>query len=324
MRIVLASRVAQKPIIERLATVDGIELQIFPSLADAMPALHEADALILSDPRGAEGAAVAAELRRPDNRVQWIQFVTAGGEGLLAHEFPKTIRTTNQGGAVAPAVAEHGIALMLAMARRLDAIRANMTTQTWDKHFSPPVFSVENKTLCIVGMGHIGRQLAIRARAFGMRIVGVSRSGAPDDLADEVLPMSQLSQGLGQADVVAVCVASSAETRHLMNAETFAACRKGALFLNLSRGETVDGAALQAALESGHLRAAAIDVTDPEPLPAGHPLWNAPNLIISPHTAGAGSTQTGVRIANVVAENIDRFRSGQQLKAEMSRAASAG
>jgi len=98
-----------------------------------------------------------------------------------------------------------------------------------------------------------------------------------------------------------------------MDAGRFAAVKPGALFINLSRGETVDQAALRTALETGRLRGAFIDVTDPEPLPADDPLWQAPNLFISPHTAGAGSSHTGRRIAEVVGENLRRFMRGEPL-----------
>jgi phosphoglycerate dehydrogenase-like enzyme len=214
---------------------------------------------------------------------------------------------------VAPAVADHAMALILAMARRIDEICANSARGEWNKAFKVPVFSLEGRTVAVVGFGNIGREVARRARGFGVKVLGLSRSGAPDPLADEMHPMADLHAVLGKADIIVLCVASSARTRHIMNAAAFAAARKGALFVNVTRGETVDQAALHEALASGHLGGAAIDVTEPEPLPAGDPLWSAPNLLISPHTAGGGSTGGGRRIAAVVTENLARFRTGREL-----------
>jgi phosphoglycerate dehydrogenase-like enzyme len=144
-------------------------------------------------------------------------------------------------------------------------------------------------------------------------VLGLSRSARPDPLADEMHPLTELHAVLARADIAVLTVASSAETRHIMDADAFAAIRKGALFVNVTRGETVDQAALRAALESGRLAGAAIDVTDPEPLPDGDPLWSVPNLLISPHVAGGGSTGGGARIAAVVTENLARLRDGRDL-----------
>lgn len=318
MRIILASRVAQQPIIERVhAQRPDIDLVVFPTLAEAMPAVHSADALVISDPRGAEGKELAHELARSDSMVKWVHFVTAGCEGLLAHPVPDHIILTNQGGAVAPTVAEHAMMLILALARQFSMIVRNHQAGIWDKHFNPKIFALEGRTLAIVGFGNIGRELAKRAKGFEMQVLGLSRSGRPDPLADEMHTMDRLHDVLGRADVVAVCVAASSTTRHLMDRSAFDACRHGALFINVSRGETVDGDALADALVAGRLQAAAIDVTDPEPLPEGHPLWTVPNLLISPHTAGAGGSFTGQRIAEVFIRNVGLMEAGQPLLSQV-------
>ena len=313
MRIILATRIARVPVQRALENADGIELIVCEDLSEVAAKAATADALVLSDPRGPDGRAIAEALKTPGSRVRWVQILSAGADGLLAHGVPAQVIVTNQGGAVAPAVAEHGMAMILGMARQIPAIAEQSARHVWNKEFTRPPFSVEGKVLTIVGLGNIGRQLAQRAAGFGMELIGVSRSLASDPAVDRVLPLTDLHNALGQADIVALCVASSAETRHLMNDDAFNAMKPGTLFINLTRGETVDQIALQAALSSGHLAGAFIDVTDPEPLPADDPLWNAPNLIISPHIAGVGSTRTGGRVANVVIENLRRFQAGEPL-----------
>jgi phosphoglycerate dehydrogenase-like enzyme len=271
----------------------------------------------MSDPKGEEGVAIAAALRDPACKVRWIQVTTAGADGLLLNGVPPGIVVTNQGGAVAPTVAESAMAMILAMARQIPVIVARSAKREWIKEFTPPLLALEGRTLAIVGYGNLGRQLAKRARGFDMKIVGLSRSLASDPLADEMHPLGELHAVLGHADVVAVTIASFRATRHIMDAAAFAAVKPGALFVNVSRGETVDQVALRNALTEGRLRSAFIDVTEPEPLPAGDPLWDAPNLIVSPHSAGHGGTRTGARIAKVLTENMNLYRAGQPLQHRM-------
>ncbi|WP_171020223.1 D-2-hydroxyacid dehydrogenase [Hydrogenophaga sp. 2FB] len=313
MRIVFATKVARAPVLKALESAPNVELIACDDLAEVASHVHDADALVISDPRGPDGKAISDALKRDGCRVKWVQAVTAGVAGLLAHGAPAHVVITNQGGAVAPAVAEHAMTMVLTMARQIGAIMVRSGQHQWNKEFEPPLMSVEARTMVIVGYGNIGRELAQRAKGFGMKLIGVSRSGKGDDLLDEALPMERLHEALAKADVVALTVASAPATRHLINAEAFAATKKGAYFVNVSRGETVDQVALKSALESGQLAGAFLDVTDPEPLPASDPLWDAPNLLISPHTAGAGSTQTGLRIARVVVGNVQRFQAGEPL-----------
>lgn len=313
MRIVFATKVARAPVLKALESASNIELIACDDLADVASHVHDADALVISDPRGPEGKAISDALKRDGCRVKWVQAVTAGVAGLLTHGAPSHVVVTNQGGAVAPAVAEHAMTMVLTMARRVGEIIERSGQRQWNKEFDPPLMAVEGRTMAIVGYGNIGRELAKRAKGFGMKLIGVSRSGKGDELLDEAYPMERLHEVLAKADVVALTVASAPATRHLINAQAFAAMKKGAYFVNVTRGETVDQVALKSALESGQLAGAFLDVTDPEPLPASDPLWDAPNLLISPHTAGAGSTQTGLRIARVVVGNVQRFQAGEPL-----------
>ncbi|MDX3905927.1 MAG: D-2-hydroxyacid dehydrogenase [Pigmentiphaga sp.] len=312
MRVIFSTRIARAPVQRALESFPGLDLVICEDLSEVAPIAAQADALILSDPRGAPGREISAAIKQPGSKVRWVQLLSAGAAGLLAHGVPAHVVVTNQGGAVAPAVAEHGMAMMLGMARRIADICERSARHEWNKEFSPPLVSLEGKTLAIVGFGNIGAQLAKRAAGFDMKVIGLSRSLPASPLA-EMRPMEALDEALAQADVVALCIASSPATRHIMNAQRFAAIKPGAFFINLTRGETVDQDALSEALTSGRLASAFIDVTEPEPLPPDHPLWDAPNLFISPHTAGAGSVHTGRRIADVVSENLRRFMGGEPL-----------
>jgi phosphoglycerate dehydrogenase-like enzyme len=314
MRVVFASRIARKPAIDRLKAMKDVDLLVLDEPKDAPPHVRDADVLVLADPRGPAGKAIVEELRKPGCKVRFIQILSAGFEGLTLHNPPANIPVANQGGAVAPVVAETAMLNVLMMARQMPAICARSAAHVWDKDFDPPIFSVEGKTLAIFGHGNIGRHLARRAKAFDMRVLAISRSPVDDPNVDEAFLIADARKALAQADAVAVTIALSASTRDIFGAAEFAACRKGALFTNVSRGETVDPLALRAALESGQIGFAVIDVTVKEPLPSDDPLWQAPNIVIAPHMAGAGGALTGGRVADVVIGNIERLRDGRPLQ----------
>lgn len=145
-----------------------------------------------------------------------------------------------------------------------------------------------------------------------MRIVGVSRSARPDPALDDIRRADELEAVLTQADVVLVTVPSGARTRGLIGAAQLAACKPGALLINVARGNVVDRAALIGALESGHLGGAGIDVTDPEPLAGDDPIWNTPNLIITPHVSGSSGPEGFARLAEIVCANVARYADGQE------------
>lgn len=177
------------------------------------------------------------------------------------------------------------------------------------KHFYPSVMIEElaGKTVLIVGYGSIGKSIEERLLPFGVNIVRVARSGKPG-----VEPVERLSELLPSADVVVLIVPLTPETRHLMNADTIARMKQGALLVNAARGPVVDTEALLQALTEKRIRAA-LDVTDPEPLPDDHPLWKAPNLLITPHVAGSSPLFTA-RAFDLVGEQVKRFAKGEPLK----------
>jgi phosphoglycerate dehydrogenase-like enzyme len=314
MRVVFASRIARKPAIDRLKAIRDVDLVVLDEPKDAPPHVHDADALVLADPRGPAGKAIVEELKKPGCKVRFIQILSAGFEGLTMHNPPPDIPVANQGGAVAPVVAESAMLNVLLMARRIPAIVERSARHAWEKDFDPPIFSVEGRTLAIFGHGNIGRHLARRAKAFDMRVLAISRSPVDDPNVDQAFRLADSHKALAQADAVAVTIALSASTRNIFGAAEFAACKKGALFTNVSRGETVDPVALRAALESGQIGFAFIDVTVKEPLPSDDPLWQAPNIVIAPHMAGMGGGLTGGRVADVVIDNIERLRDGRPIQ----------
>lgn len=316
MRIVYWTKLqlAKALLIEQLGAVPGVELVVAENLPALLAAMPHADGIVLADAPESEARQVIELLRGSANTVRWLHFISAGREGFDAVGMPAGIAVTYAAGGAAPAVAEHAMALLLALGRRIPDVLAQQARRTWDR--IPPAsrsWSLEGKTLAIVGFGHIGHEFARRAGPFGAKIIGLSRSAKPDGLLDEGLPLSELHSVLPRADAVLVSIALTGETHHLIDRAAFAAFKQGAFVINVARGGVIDQAALCEALTNGKLGGAGLDVTDPEPLPADDPLWSCPNLILSPHFAGAGSPATLARLAAGAAENLRRFAAGEPL-----------
>lgn len=318
MRIVywVTFQLAKKQITEGLQGMPGVQLQVTNSLAETLAALPGATGLVLAHGPQHEAQQVFAVLRSKENTVKWMHFISAGREGYEELGWPPGVVVSYAGGGVSPGVAEHAMALLLALGRRVpDMVTVIQPRKAWDRTLiAPRARSLEGATLLLVGYGHIGREVARRARPFGARIVSVARTPRPDDLQDEALPLSQLHAALARADAIVVAIALTPETTHLLGDAEFAACKRGALLVNVARGPVLDQAALARALASGQLGGAGIDVADPEPLPADDPLWDAPNLLFSPHFAGSGNERSVQRIADGVTGNLRRLMAGQPLE----------
>jgi phosphoglycerate dehydrogenase-like enzyme len=312
--IAVWARFGRQPILDRIERSEGVAAIVAEDVEALIGAIPQADALALTNPSRAEGARIAKALSSPDSRVRWIQALSAGFDGLLDQPLPAGLEVTGQAGAMAQPVAEHAIGLLLGMTRGLFEIGSRSRAKSWNRDFTPPLFALEGRSAAIIGFGSIGRAVARRLRAFEMRVIAVSRSAPPEGEADQFVPLAELHAALSEADVVLVTIALAPETRLLFDAAAFAACKPGAYFVNVARGEIVDQVALALALESGRLAGAALDVTSPEPLPPGDPLWDSPRLIVSPHVAGAGSPLAGKRIAAAFAENLARFSAGERLQ----------
>lgn len=317
-RVVFLGRLAKEDVTKRLQSISDVDLFVSEDMDEILRELPGAEVFVTADVRGDDSKRLADVLHATDCKVRWVQCLSAGYEGLVRHGFPKHISLTNQGGAVAPAVAEHAFALMLGLLRRVPESVLAKARGEWDRSFATTTSALEGRTLVLIGFGNIGREVARRARAFDMQVIGITRSGKSDPLADEMHKLDRLLEVLARADAVVVTAPQTPENRHMIGAAQLAACKREAILVNVSRGGLVDPAALQQALEKGTIAAAGLDVTDPEPLPEGHPMWKCPNLLITPHIAGGGSKKSRGRILNVVSENFELYRAGKPLKNRIS------
>ena len=263
---------------------------------------------------GDSGPGLAAAVRIAP-RLRWVQGTAAGageqvrGAALSAGELERIAITTSSG-IHGSQLAEFALLGLLAFNKDLPRLLADKAARRWDHY---PVRELAGQTILIVGLGSIGEAIAGRAKAFGMRVIGVNRSGASGSPnVDEMHGIDSLYELLPAADAVVLALPSTHETTSLLDARAIGLMREGAVFVNVGRGAVVDEDALVAALSSGRIRGAALDVFAAEPLPPESPLWALPNVLISPHTA-ALSIHENARIVDLFCENLRRYLAGERL-----------
>ena len=251
-------------------------------------------------------------------KLRWIHSTATGVAQLMYPELRDSgIVVTNPSGVFSVPMAEHTMGLMIALARNFpDSVRQQDKAQwsqqeLWDK--PQRLTELRDNVLLIVGYGSIGKELAQRAKAFGMRVWGVTRSGKGDTThLEKIIAIEKLGEALSEADYVVVSAPETVETKHLFSAKEFSRMKPGARFMNVGRGSLVDEAALIDALARGLLGGAALDVTQTEPLPAESPLWHTQNLFITPHTS-ATSTRLWERQTKVLLDLLERWYDGREL-----------
>lgn len=258
---------------------------------------------------------VPAAMLHGSPALEWLQTNSAGVEpyiqpGVLAGD----TLLTNATGAYGLAIAEHMLGVLLELFKKLELYRDAQKSGAWQSQGA--VKAVYGSTVLVLGMGDIGGEFAARCKALGAKVIGVRRSPRPcPEYADEVHLLEDLDSLLPQADVVAVTLPGTDATRGLMSRERLAKMKKGAVLLNVGRGFIVDTEALCDALERGHLSGAGVDVTDPEPLPPTHRLWNIPTAVVTPHISGFYHLrETHERIVGIFLENLRHFQAGEPLR----------
>lgn len=266
----------------------------------------------IADADGAIGV-ITPEMIRAAKKLRWVQVGVAGVENLLTQELKdNNIILTNCKILQAPEIADHAMGFLLALTRELNRAVAERTVEEWPTRSYRPI-ELQGRTAVVVGVGGIGTQIAVRAQAFGMRVIGVDQKDIPYvPFLEKSIRPDRLDSVLPEADVVFVAAPSTIETAKMFDARRFGLMKQGAYFIVVSRGKLYDAGALVEALESKRIAGAGLDVTDPEPLPKGHPLWKFPNVIITPHVAGRSDKEHGRYLA-LFKENLRRFANDEAL-----------
>lgn len=278
--------------------------------------LAEADVL-LDFPRGH-----GRELTKVAPKLRWLQgsMAGAGEPARRAGLIESDVVVTTAGGVYSGPLAEFVMLALLSHVKDFDRLRSDQRKRHWGERH---VQTLEGATLCIVGMGSIGRAIARRARPFRMRVLGVKRAVREDDPAredaDELYETAGLREALVEADYVAVTLPHTPATDRLLDAGAIDSMKPGAYFVNVGRGKVVDEAALVRALKRGHLSGAALDVFAEEPLSAESPLWGMQNVIVSPHSTDNVPGMTNRRLTDLFCENLGRYLAGDPLVNELDK-----
>jgi D-2-hydroxyacid dehydrogenase (NADP+) len=288
-------------------------------VAEFSPLAAGADAVLVSPP-----FSIPPQWLASGARLRWVQAATAGVDFLLSPELRTAhhVAITSTKGPMGPLMAEHVVMLMLALARDLPGFLQDQAERRW-RHMvdERPMAQLFEKTIAILGVGAVGGNLARMCKAgFGMTVLGLARTRRNDPHVDRYFHRDELSTALAEADFVALTLPLTPATERIIDAAALAAMKPTAYLVNVSRGRLVDEEALVAALRSGRLAGAGLDATPVEPLPAASPLWEMPNVIITPHVAPARD-RLGEHMVDFWCENIRRFAEGQELLGLVDRQA---
>lgn len=251
--------------------------------------------MILGDPP------LISKLLASADQLQWVQSSWAGVDHLCREDLRKDYTLTNAKGIFGPLVSEYVMTYLFAFERRIFEMRSNQLNQCWQPLPYRPTKEIK---LGIIGMGSIGRHLALTARHFGVRVTGLSRSGRPCDEVDKVYETGALAGFLKELDYVVLALPATSETTHLIDADVLGCMKPSSVLINVGRGNSINEDDLVHALREGIIGGAVLDVFEKEPLPQDSPLWTLPSVFVTPHTSANSFPED---ITRVFVDNYQRF-----------------
>ena len=259
---------------------------------------------------------VPPELFAAAPKLRWVQSISSGVDSFMYPEFINSqVVLTSEKGLVGEHLADHGFGLLLMLTRQLAAAR-DLGADAWNRRSQLRAQEIElsGLTMGIIGFGGTGRAMARRATAFGMQVRAIDKDPVgPGEGVETIDQVSALPQMLSACEVISICCPLTEATRNMINADTLAHVKPGAYLINVTRGEVMDEQAVVNALRSGRLRGAGLDVAPREPLPADSALWQLPNVVMTPHTAGASQYRIQRNLERFIA-NLKRFARGETLE----------
>ena len=303
MKIVIAGRADEKGLQALRTEHPNVEFVTAKGADELKSAIEDADAVY--------SHSFGSDVMRAAKRLRWVQSQGAGVEWTA--NVPELVESdvvlTNTRGAHAGTIAEHAFGLLISLTRGLPALYANQRERKWGRPEGWNPIGLSGLTFGTIGLGRIGSALAQRAHGFDMKVIAVDANPQDvrrPDYVEQLWGLDGLPELLRSADVVAVAIPFTRETKGMIGPEQLAQMKSSAYLLVVSRGGIVDETALVSALRAGRLAGAGLDVTSQEPLPAESPLWDAPNLLLTPHCSG-NSRQTTEMAWQILADNVGRF-----------------
>ncbi|PRR77263.1 putative 2-hydroxyacid dehydrogenase [Clostridium liquoris] len=243
-------------------------------------------------------------------KLKWVHVLAAGVDKLPFKELKeKNIKVTNSSGIHATPISEHVFATLLFLEKKLDVLYKQQLNKCWRQQ---PIEELKDKTMAIIGVGQIGREIARKAKAFDMRVLGIKNTPTPVEYVDEMYSMDNLKEVLCKSHVVVIALPLTEETNGLFTLETFKSMRRDAYFINIGRGKIVHEESLIKSLQQGIIKGASLDVFQEEPLDKDSPLWHMDNVIITPHQSG-NSPHYMERAVNIFMENLEKIKNGEEL-----------
>jgi D-3-phosphoglycerate dehydrogenase len=287
-------------------------------VSEKLKIIADADALVVRSATNvnAEMFAAAPKLKvvgRAGTGVDNIDLDAANKHGVWVMNAP---------GQNTLAAAEHAFSLMMAMCRNIPAADARMRNGDWSKNGLMGV-ELNGKTLGLVGLGRIGREVAKRATAFNMRIIGFDPFLSTQEAGEWNIEKCELNDIWAQADIISLHAPMTPDTKHILNAKSLDACKDGVRIVNCARGGLINDDSLVTALESGKVAAAALDVFEVEPLPTDHPFLTNPNVIVTPHL-GASTSESQVKVATAIAHQFDAFFNHNEIPFAVNKPVESG
>ena len=281
----------------------GLPVRHVRSVAEAEPFLAETEIMVTLGPHlGPDAAQLFASMPR----LRWVQLISTGTDNVAEHLAGTGVALTNAHGLHGRQMSEAALCAMLTLSRDIPRVIRNQGARHWDRFHST---LLSGKTVGILGVGAIAEALAPICRAIGMRTVGISASPRPLAAFDEMRARTPLFAAVADLDYLVVLAPYSAATHHLIKADVFAAMKPTAFIVNLARGGIIDEAALLSALDGNQIAAASLDVFEREPLPADHPIWAHPKIVVTPHVGGFHDSYP-TDVAALMADNVRLFLSG--------------
>ena len=281
----------------------GIKVHDFKTADDALAAAPACDVLV------ALAHNVTDELVGAMPNLGYIVSLSAGVDHLWSlKNLQPQVRITNGRGIHGPQMAEMAFLYMIGLSRNYRQMESNQRSHVWDRWAQPVLV---DKTVVIIGIGAISEAIATRCKAFGMTVVGVSNARSETQGFDRVVPRAQLREAASEADFLIVLVPLDERTRHMVNGEIFSVMKPSAFVINLARGDVIDEPAMVKALQDRTIAGAGLDVFSIEPLPKDHPLWDMPNVMMSPRIGGMSDIYDR-QVLPLVAHNLNAWREGRQ------------
>ena len=302
--VALPAREDQRTHLEKIAP--GAEVIYCPAAEVTKELVWKADVILGNVP---------ADMIQNSPNLRWLQLNNAGTEGYCTPGvLPEEAILTNATGTYGMAISEHMIAMLFMLQKRLDTYYQQQKNHSWEKQ--EHMIVAQGSTTLVIGLGDIGTAFAEKMHAMGSRVFGIRRTMQPKpDAVEAQYTMEDLHELLPQADVVALSLPAWKETQGVIGKEELKLMKKTAVILNVGRGSAIDTDALSDALYTGEIFGAGLDVTDPEPLPPDHPIWNAPHTIITPHVSGRYDLPATLeKIWNLILDNLERWEKGRDLK----------